>query len=101
MIKVNNTTSSDLKNVVIDGQLVLATSKRQRAWVAEIVGTHPKYKLDRKFIDADESGAGWAAWDLEEDKIYCICETKEQHFVKVENETLVELTKNEVEEMFN
>ncbi|QGH03525.1 hypothetical protein [Streptococcus dysgalactiae] len=101
MIKVNNTTSNDLGNVVIDGQLVLATSKRQRAWVAEIVGTHPKYKLDRKFIDADENGAGWVAWNLEEEKIYCICESKEQYFVKVENETLVELTKKEVEEMFN
>lgn len=101
MIKVNNTTSSDLENVVIDGQLVLATSKRQKAWVAEIVGTHPTYKLDRKFIDADESGAGWKAWNLEENKIYCVCESKTQYFVKVENEALVELTKNEVEEMFN
>lgn len=101
MIKVNNTTSSDLGNVVIDGQLVLATSKRQRAWVAEIVGTHPKYKLERNFIDADENGSGWVAWNLEEEKIYCICESKEQYFVKVENETLVELTKKEVEEIFN
>lgn len=101
MIKVNNTTSSDLENVVIDGQLVLATSRRHKAWVAEVVGTHPTYKLDRKFIDEDDKGAGWKAWDLKENKIYCVCETKDQYFVTLKNEELKELTKAEVEAMFN
>ncbi|CRR08301.1 TPA: hypothetical protein SVB51_001866 [Streptococcus equi subsp. equi] len=98
MIKANNTTHTELENVVVDGKLMLATSNRQPAWAAEIVGTHPIYKLNRKFIDADDKGPGWKAWDLEEGKIYCIFEYS-QHFVKVENETLVELTKKEVEEI--
>lgn len=103
MIKLNNTKSAELENVVIDGQLCLSVSKRQNAWVAEIVGTHPVYKLDRKFIDEDESGAGWKAWNLEENKIYCInpnTSKKEQLFVTVENEELIELSKEQVEEMF-
>lgn len=31
----------------------------EKPWVAEIVGTHPKWKLDRQFVDAfiDYSGA--------------------------------------------
>lgn len=102
MIKVNNTKSAELENAVIDGQLVLAVSKRQNAWVAEIVGTHPTYKLDRKFIEEDDKGAGWKAWDLEENKIYCInpnANKKDQYFVKLENGELNELTKLQVEEM--
>lgn len=100
MIKVNNTTSSDLEHVVIDGRLVLATSRAKRAWVAEVVGTHPIYKLNRKFIDEDDNGIGWKAWNLEENKIYCVCETKEQYFVTLKNGELNELTKKEVEAMF-
>lgn len=99
MIKVNKTTSAELDNVVVDGQIVLTTSKRKEAWVAEIVGTHPTYKLDRKFIDEDDKGAGWKAWDLEEGKIYCLCEAKEQYFVTLKNGELNELTKKQVEEL--
>lgn len=102
MINVNNTNSSELENVVVDGQLCLSASKRQPVWVAEIVGTHPVYKLDRKFINEDESGAGWKAWNLEENKIYCInpsANKKDQYFVVLVDGTLNELTKGQVEEM--
>lgn len=102
MIKVNNTKSPDLDNVVVDGQLCLSVSKRQPAWVAEVTGTHPIYKLNRSFIEATESDAGWKAWELEENKIYCInlnANKKEQHFLTLVDGVLNELTKEQVEEM--
>lgn len=46
------------------------------AWVAKIVGLHPKYGLDREFVRADRSGlsgsgrSGSISWDIDEPGIY-------------------------------
>ena len=35
-------------------------------WMARIVGTHPKYKLDRQFLEADRAEWGKRGWDTKE-----------------------------------
>ena len=35
-------------------------------WMARIVGTHPKYKLDRQFLEADRAEWGKNGWDTKE-----------------------------------
>lgn len=99
-----NVTSFEMEKAIVDGKIEMPYSNSQRVWVAEIVGTHPTYKLDRKFIEADEDDGYLKTWEIEEGKVYCICPStkyKEQYFVKLENGILNELTKKEVEEMFN
>ncbi|WP_243096374.1 hypothetical protein [Streptococcus dysgalactiae] len=100
----NNVTSFEVEKAIVDGKIEMTYSKRQGVWVAEIVGTHPTYKLDRKFIEADEDDGYLKTWEIEEGKVYCICPStkyKDQYFVKLEKGTINELTKKEVEEMFN
>jgi hypothetical protein len=47
-----------------------------REWVAEIAGTHPKFKFEREFlkdVGGDHSGSGKTGstyYEVEEDKIY-------------------------------
>lgn len=99
-----NVTSFEMEKAIVEGKIEMPYSNSQNVWVAEIVGTHPVYKLNRQFIDADEDTNGVKTWEIAEGKVYCICPStkyKEQYFVKLENGILNELTKNEVEEMFN
>ncbi|SQF14007.1 Uncharacterised protein [Streptococcus pyogenes] len=99
-----NVTSFEMEKAIVDGKIEMPYSNSQKVWVAEIVGTHPVYKLNRQFIDADEDTTGVKTWEIEEGKVYCICPStkyKEQYFVKLEKGTINELTKKEVEEMFN
>ena len=98
----NKVTSWEMEKAIVGETIEMPYSKRQGAWVAEIVGTHPVYKLDRKFVDAKEDDGAVKTWEIEENKIYCICpstKTKEQYFVKLENGVLNEFTKSEIEEM--
>lgn len=99
-----NVTSWEMEQAIVNDTIELSYSKRQGVWVAEITGTHPTYKLDRKFIEADEDNGTVKTWKIEEGKIYCICPStkyKDQYFVKLENGELNELTKHQVEEIFN
>ncbi|EGL83747.1 hypothetical protein CathTA2_0714 [Caldalkalibacillus thermarum TA2.A1] len=74
-----------------------------REWVAEIVGRHPKYKLDRKFETPVErrwssSGkTGRTYFELQEGRIYEINEPyRGRYFVKVENGEVVGITADAV-----
>ena len=101
MIKVN-VTSWEVEKRIVDGKIEMSYSKRQGAWVAEIVGTHPTYKLDRKFIYANEDDGSFKTWEIKENVIYCICPStkyKDQYFVKLENNELNEYTQAEIIEM--
>lgn len=63
-------------------------------WIAEITGTHPVYKLDRKFIN------GQKTVKLENDKIYNWVGYKgENHFGKIVDGKLQLLAKEEVLEL--
>ena len=96
---INNTTSWEMEKAIVDGKIEMPYSKRQGVWVAEIVGTHPTYKLDRKFVDASEDDGAIKAWEIKENVIYCVCpstKTKEQYFIKLENNELNEYTQAEI-----
>lgn len=60
-------------------------SKRNKSWVAEITGTHPKWKLNREFVSAVEENE-WSGKVFElENGIYEVCDAGDREFVKVEN----------------
>ncbi|MGT2811838.1 hypothetical protein [Streptococcus minor] len=102
MATVTNVTSWEMEKAIVNGKIEMPYSKRQGAWVAEIVGPHPTYKLDRKFIDAKEDDGFFKIWEIKENVIYCICPSikyKEQYFVKLENNELKEYTQAEIIDM--
>lgn len=57
-------------------------NRRQKTWVAAIVGTHPVYKLARKFVNPDQYGS--TTWTLKSG-IYEICENGNRYFIVVKN----------------
>lgn len=60
-------------------------SKRNKSWVAKIVGTHPRWKLNREFVDAVEEN-DWTGKVFElENGIYEVCDAGDREFIKVEN----------------
>lgn len=86
--------SRDFKN----GSLLLITSKRQPAWLAEVDGLSGKYGLNRNFISENEAHfeGRCIAYDLSEGNIYNWSEEKGvQHFGIVEGGKLYEISKND------
>lgn len=74
-------------------------SKRNKSWVAEITGTHPKWKLNREFVSAVEENE-WSGKVFElENGIYEVCDAGDREFVKVENGELEYLEYAEVTAM--
>ena len=74
-----------------------------REWVAEITGTHPKYKLNRDFLrpvarDWSYSGkTGTTSFILEIGKIYEVNEPwGDRYFAKIENGEVVRMEAEEV-----
>lgn len=60
-------------------------SKRNKSWVAEITGTHPKWKLNREFVNAVEENE-WSGKVFElNNGIYEVCDAGDREFIKVEN----------------
>lgn len=57
-----------------------APNRKQKTWVARIVGTHPVYKLERKFINPVQYGE--FTWELEEGD-YEVCENGRRYFIRV------------------
>lgn len=97
-----NVTSWEMEKAINGQTIEMPYSKRQGVWVAEITGTHPVYKLARKFVDAAEDDGAVKTWKIEEGKIYCVCpstKTKEQYFIKMTNDEIKEYSKNEITEM--
>ena len=83
-----------------DGMLTLITSNRQRAWVAEIIGTDEKYGFARNFIsEPTVDGGRWVDYELSEGKIYNWNEGRTQYFGIVENGKLYEISKRDVENL--
>ena len=59
-----------------------------------------KYILARKFIEADEEGGIWKAWDLEDNKIYCFKESREQYYFAIKDGMVTEYTRKQITKMF-
>lgn len=73
-------------------------SRNHKSWVAEIVGTHPKWKFDRKFVNPSDDS--WDKTFMLGNGVYNVCDGGTQSFIKVENGNKIELSVDEVEEIF-
>ena len=80
--------------------LELYESNKYRCWVAEITGLDKQYGFDRNFTNPAKIEGNYKYYELEEDKIYNYLNHNQQHFVKVQNSKLIEITKEEIKEMF-
>lgn len=71
-------------------------SKRNKSWVAEITGTHPKWKLNREFVNAVEENE-WSGKVYElNNGIYEVCDAGDREFIQVVNGEVEYLEYNEV-----
>ena len=82
-----------------NGMLVLTTSRRQRAWVAEITGTDKRYGFARQFNKPAINEGRCVYYELDEGKIYNWREGRRQYFGIVENGKLYEITERDVENL--
>ncbi|KYG88971.1 hypothetical protein A0U40_14845 [[Bacillus] sp. KCTC 13219] len=88
------------KPTVVTIELV-SGSRKHRSWIAEIVGTHEKFKFDRQFVN------NFRGIDLETDKVYTLEEGKiydvnnvnSRYYATVRNGQLLELAEYEVSEL--
>lgn len=81
---------------------IVAEYGRGRNYVAKIVGAHPKWKLNREFLTANEthrsySGkTGWDAFLIEDDGIYEKQSLGRREYFLVENGEVTEIEYDEV-----
>jgi len=60
-------------------------SKRNKSWVAKITGTHPKWKLNREFVNpVTENEYAGKTFELE-NGIYEVCDAGDREFIRVVN----------------
>ncbi len=76
----------------------LYQSNRYRCWVAEVTGTDDKFGLERRFINPVEIKGNYRTYELKEGKYYNYLNNNKQHFVKVVNAELIEMTRSEMME---
>lgn len=68
-------------------------NRKQKTWVARIVGTHPVYKFERKFVNPE--GWGSTEWRLEEGT-YEFCENGKRYFVRIADGEVTRIDASEV-----
>ena len=78
----------------------LYQSNKYRCWASEITGTDKRYGLAREFLNPIEASQNSKIYKLEEGKYYNYLEHNKQHFVKVENGELIEMTRDEMIDLF-
>jgi len=87
--KVSEYLSAALKMAWEESRKVTLTttpgSRKHKSWIAEIAGTHPKWKLDRKFIDAVDENMMDKTFELENGKVYEVCDAGDREFIQVAN----------------
>jgi|SRR5699024_2363266 len=71
-------------------------SRKNKSWVAKINGTHPKWKLNRKFVEAvEENEYAGKTFELE-NGIYEVCDAGDRDFIEVANGEVYYIEYNEV-----
>lgn len=84
----------------VSDKVVITTSsgsRQHKSWVAEITGTHPRWKLNREFIDADNESWLEKTFTLTEG-IYEVCNAGDRDFIKVVNGEIEYIEYSEVME---
>ena len=59
-------------------------SRKHKSWVAEIIGTHPRWGFARKFVEADEETWMEKTYSLA-DGIYEVCDAGDREFIQAVN----------------
>lgn len=80
---------------------LVSGSRKYKSWVAEIVGTHTKFKFERNFINkfVGEELMTNKIYTLEEGKIYDVNNVNTRYYATVRAGQLVELNESEVMEL--
>lgn len=93
---------ASIKNVAKEVTVELVSgSRKYKSWVAEIVGTHAKFKFERQFINKFK-GVELETnkiYTLEEGKVYDVNNVNSRYYATVRNGQLVELNESEVMEL--
>ena len=71
----------------------LKSNRKSKTWIAAIVGTHPVYKFERKFINP--IAWGQFDWDLG-NGIYEVCEAGKRYFIRVASGDWRRISESEV-----
>lgn len=80
---------------------LVSGSRKYKSWVAEIVGTHAKFKFERNFVNKFQ-GVELETnkiYTLEEGKVYDVNNVNYRYYATVRNGQLVELNEGEVMEL--
>lgn len=80
---------------------LVSGSRKYKSWVAEIVGTHAKFKFERSFINKFRGVELETnkVYTLEEGKVYNVNNVNTRYYATVRNGRLVELNESEVMEL--
>ena len=70
-------------------------SRRHKSWVAEITGTHPRWKLNREFVEADNESWMEKTFTLV-DGIYEVCNAGDREFIEIVNGVVESIEYSEV-----
>lgn len=73
-----------------------ADTKKYRTWLAAITGTHPTFKLDRKFLNPDTTDSWGDKIFYLTDGFYESNDCKRRHFIQVVNGIVTRVEKEEV-----
>lgn len=80
---------------------LVSGSRKYKSWVAEIVGTHAKFKFERNFVNKFQ-GVELETnkiYTLEEGKIYDVNNVNTRYYATVRAGQLIELNESEVMEL--
>lgn len=75
-----------------------AGSRNHKSWVAQITGKHPKFKLNRSFVESVDHNISERYFDLV-DGIYEVCDAGSRNFIQIIKGNVEEVEYNEVMEM--
>lgn len=75
-----------------------AGSRNHKSWVAQITGKHPKFKLNRSFVESVDHNISERYFDLA-DGIYEVCDAGSRNFIQIIKGNVEEVEYNEVMEM--
>lgn len=77
----------------------LYESNKYRCWVAEVKGIDSTYEFDRNFINPTKIQGNYKTYSLKEGSLYNYMSDNRQHFAKVVNSKLTEMSAEEMKEL--
>lgn len=75
-----------------------AGSRNHKSWVAQITGKHPKFKLNRSFVESVDYNMSERYFDLV-DGIYEVCDAGSRQFIQITKGDVVKIEYSDVMEL--